>query len=207
MRRPLSSRVGRSLLAIVGLGLLGWLVWHNVADTLVPPTGTDGGYAQRLDNAITWQYDEAGKLAYRVESPQAVQLDNAPAGDRYELDSPHTTLVNADTNVPPWTLRADAGTVTDRGQTVELVGSVHAQREPHGERGRLELTTEQLWLYPDERRAQSDVPGRMSEAASDGTPRWHSAADQLALDWGDEVLTQTDQVRDEIRPGSTGSND
>lgn len=207
MRRSPSSRLGRALLAIVGLGLLGWLVWHNVADELVPPTGTDGGYAQRLDNAITWQYDEAGKLAYRVESPQAVQLDNTPTGDRYELDSPHTTLVNADTNVPPWTLRADAGTVTDRGRTVELVGSVHAQREPHGERGRLELTTEQLWLYPDERRAQSDVPGRLSETAPDGRARWHSTADQLALDWGDEILTQTGQVRDEIRPGSTGNND
>lgn len=207
MRWPISPRVSRSLLAMVGLGLVGWLAWQNLADELAPPTDTASGYAQRLDNATTWQYDEAGQLAYRLESTQAIQLDQTATGDRYELDSPRATLLDADPAVPPWTLRAERGTVTDRGETVELTGSVHAQRKPYRERGQLELTTEQLWLYPTQRQARTDVPGQFSETDSDGTPRWHSNAEQIALDWGNEVLTQTGQVRDEIQPGSTGKTD
>ncbi len=207
MRWPLSSRVNRGLLAIAGLGLVSWLAWHNLADELAPQTDSAGGYAQRLDNATSWQYDDAGQLAYRLESTQAIQLDQSPTGDRYELDSPRATLLDADPTVPPWTLRAERGTVTDRGETVELAGAVHAQREPHQERGLLELTTEQLWLYPAQRQARTDVPGRFSETAPDGTPRWHSNAKQLVLDWGDKILTQTGQVRDEIQPGTTGKTD
>ncbi len=207
MRWPLSSRVNRGLVAIAGLGLVGWLAWQNLADELAQPTDTAGGYAQRLDNATTWQYDEAGQLAYRLESSQAIHLDQTTTGDHYELDSPRATLLDADPTVPPWTLRAERGTVTERGETVELAGSVHAQRQPHQERGLLELTTEQLWLYPAQRQARTDVPGRFSETAPDGTPRWHSNAEQLALDWGDKILTQTGQVRDEIQPGTTDKTD
>ncbi len=207
MRLPLSSRTGRGLLAMVGLGLVTWLAWQNLAEELTLPTDTTSGYAQRLDNATTWQYDEAGQLAYRLQSTQAVQLDQQMAGDRYELDSPQATLLDADPDVPPWTLRAESGTVTDRGETVELTGSVHAQREPHGERGELELTTEQLWIYPTRRQARTEIPGRFSETAPDGTLRWHSNAEQIALDWGNKVLTQTGQVRDEIQPGLTRKTD
>lgn len=207
MRWPISSRVNRGLLAMAGLGLVAWLAWHNLADELALPRDTASGYAQRLDNPISWQYDEAGQLAYQLESTQAIQLDQTATGDRYELDSPRVTLLDADPAVPPWTLRAERGTVTERGETVELAGSVHAQREPHQERGLLELTTEQLWLYPSQRRARTDVPARFSETAPDGTPRWHSNAEKIALDWGNEVLTQTGQVRDEIQPGSTGKTD
>ncbi len=208
MRWRLSSRANRGLLAIGGLSLLGWLTWQNLADELAPPTNTAGGYAQRVDNATSWQYDEAGQLAYRLDSSQAIQLDQTgTGGDRYELDTPRATLLDADPSVPPWTLRAERGTVTDQGETVELAGSVHAQRDPYQERGQLELTTEQLWLYPAQRQARTEVPGQFRETAPDGTPRWHSDAKQIALDWGNKVLTQTGQVRDEIQPGSTDNAD
>lgn len=207
MRWPTSPRVNRGLLAAAGLGLVGWLAWQNLADELALPTDSPSGYAQRLDNATSWQYDEAGQLAYRIDSSQAIQLDQTATGDRYELDSPRATLLDADPAVPPWTLRAERGTVTERGETVELTGLVHAQRKPYGERGQLEMTTEQLWLYPAQRQARTEVPARLSETAPDGTPRWHSNAEQIALDWGNEVLTQTGQVQDEIQPGSTGNTD
>lgn len=206
MRWTLSSRLERALLAVVGLGVLGWLVWHNLADERVAPGDDGGGYAQRLDQASSWQYDERGRLAYRLDAPQAIQLDRAD-GDRYELDNPTATLIDEAPDAPPWTLRADAGTVSERGETIEMTGSVHAQRAPYRERGRLELTTERLWLHPADRLARTDVPARLSETAPDGTPRWHSDANRLALDWGNEVLTQTGQVRDEIQPGSTGKTD
>ncbi|WP_169303591.1 LPS export ABC transporter periplasmic protein LptC [Guyparkeria sp. SB14A] len=206
VRWSASSRLNRVFLGVAGLGVLAWLAWHNLADELVPPSDDGGGYAQRLDQASSWQYDEQGRLAYRLDTPQAIQLDRAD-GDRYEMDAPTATLIDEAPNAPPWTLRADAGTVSERGETIEMTGSVHAQRAPYQERGRLELTTEQLWLHPAERQARTDVPGRLSETAPDGSPRWHSDADRLALDWGNEVLTQTGQIRDEIQPGSTGNTD
>ncbi|MFP4251631.1 MAG: LPS export ABC transporter periplasmic protein LptC [Guyparkeria sp.] len=206
VRWPASPRLNRGLLAIATLALLGYLVWHNLADQLAPPSDTGGGYAQRLDEARSWQYDEQGRLAYRLDTPRAIQRD-LEDGDRYEMTSPTATLVDETPGTPPWTLQAESGTVTERDERVELVGSVHAQREPHGERGRLELTTDRLWLYPSERLARTDVPGRLSETDPDGTPRWHSDAERLALDWGNEVLTQTGQVRDEIQPASTGRTD
>ncbi len=206
MRAAVPSRLVRALLATVGIALLGWLVWQNLADELIPGDDTGDGYAQRLDHATSWQYDEQGRLAYRLEAPEAVHLEGKD-GDRYELEAPRATLFDEDDDTPPWTLRADTGTVTGRGETLELAGSVLARRTPYRDRGQLEMTTERLWLYPEERRARSDVPGRLSETAADGTPRWHSDAERLALDWGEEVLTQTGRVRDEIRPGSTGKTD
>lgn len=206
MRWTLSSRLQRALLALAGLAVLGWLAWHNLSGGLTPTGGAGGGSVQRLDQASSWQYDERGRLAYRLDAPQVTQLDPAEGGG-YEIKAPAATLIDETPSAPPWTLRADAGTVSEGGRTIELTGSVHVQRAPYRGRGRLELTTERLWLHPARRLARSDVPARLSETAPDGTPRWHSDANRLALDWGTEVLTQTGRVRDQIQPGSTGKTD
>lgn len=198
MNWPLSARTNRVLLAVTGLGLLGWLAWLNLSDDILPELEHSGGHAQRLDLATSWQYGEDGALSYRLITPEAVHLD---AENRYEFQSPEAQLLDDDPAVPPWTLRASTGTLLDDGETIELVGAVQASRAPFEERGRLELTTERLWLYPEQQLALTNVPSRLRELGPDETPRWVSHADELSLDWNSRVLTQIERVHDVIQPG------
>ena len=196
MSWPSSTPVKRTLLALAGITLLGWLAWENLSDELLPEMEDTGGYAQRLENAASWQYDEAGMLAYQLFTPRAIQLD---AENRYELDAPEAELVD-EPGTPPWTLRADRGTLLDNGETVRLDGSVLAARAPHQDRGRLELRTERLWVYPPRQLARTDIPSTLRELDAEGEPRWTSEADTLNLDWDRQILTQSDRVRDRIQP-------
>lgn len=200
MGTALSARTSRLLLATGGIALLAWLTWENLSDKIRPPEQAPGGYAQRLDVATTWQYGEDGSLSYRLDTSRAVHLDDQ---DRYELEAPEAQLLDDDPAVPPWTLAAAKGTLLDGGDTVRLTGSVHGGRAPYRDRGRLELDTERLWLHPQERLARSDVPSRLRELGDNDETRWVSHADALSLDWGTRVLTQTDRVRDVIRPATT----
>jgi len=199
MRGALSARTSRLLLATGGLALLAWLSWENLSDRIRPPEQAPGGFAQRLDVATTWQYGEDGALSYRLDTSSAVHLDEQ---DRYELTAPEAELFDADSAAPPWTLASTQGTLLDGGATVRLSGSVHGGRAPYRERGRLELDTERLWLYPRDRLARSDVPSRLRELGDNDETRWVSHADRLSLNWGTRVLTQTDRVRDVIRPAT-----
>ena len=196
MIRPLSAQANRALLALAGIGLLGWLAWENLSGELLPQMDATGGYAQRLEGSATWQYDEAGRLAYHLVTPRAVQLD---AENRYELEAPKGELID-EPGTPPWTVDAERGTLLDNGETVRLDGSVRVSRAPHEDRGRLELRTDRLWVYPQQQIARTDIPGTLQESDANGTTSWTSEADALSLDWGKRILTQTDRVRDRIQP-------
>jgi len=191
-----SAQARRTLLALSGLVLLGWLAWQNLSDELLPATEEAGGQSQRLEKASSWQYDGSGRLTYRLVTPQAVEVE---AGSRYELEAPEATLLD-EPGTPPWTLQADTGTLLDDGETVQLEGAVIAARAAHGERGRLELHTERLWIYPQRQLAQTDMASTLRELDDDGQARWTSRADGLDLDWNRRVLTQADRVRDRIEP-------
>ena len=196
MNWPVSAQVNRALLALAGIVLLGWLAWENLSDELLPTMAETGGYAQRLEGAASWQYDEGGLLAYHLVTPRAIQLD---AERRYELAAPEAELVD-EPGAPPWTLHAEHGTLLDDGETVRLDGSVRAARAPHRQRGRLELRTDRLWIYPQRQLARTDIPSILQELDDDGEARWTSEADTLRLDWGSQTLTQTDRIRDRIQP-------
>ena len=196
MSWPLSAPVNRTLLALAGIILLGWLAWENLSDELLPAMEDTGGYAQRLESATSWQYDEAGLLTYHLVSPRAIQLD---AENRYELEAPEAELID-EPGAPPWTLRAEHGTLLDNGETVRLDGSVLAARAPHQERGRLELRTDRLWVYPQRQVARTDIPSTLQELDASGHARWTSQSDTLDLNWDSQILTQSDRVRDRIQP-------
>ena len=191
-----SAQARRTLLALGGLVLLGWLAWQNLSDELLPALEETGGQTQRLETASSWQYDDNGRLAYRLVTPRAVEVET---GSRYELEAPEATL-HDEPGTPPWTLRADTGTLLDDGDTVRLQGTVIAARAAHDERGRLELHTDQLWIYPQRRRAQTDVASTLQELDDDGEARWTSQADEIDLDWDRRVLRQANRVRDRIEP-------
>ncbi|MBN2872490.1 MAG: LPS export ABC transporter periplasmic protein LptC [Halothiobacillaceae bacterium] len=193
-----STTVNRSLLAMVGLGLLGWLAWQNLSDEFRPDLSVPGGFVQRLEETASWQYDDEGRLAYSLVSPRAVQHDSE---DRYTFDAPQAELID-EPGTPPWTLRARQGTLHKGGETVELEGDVRAGRAPYRDRGRLVLNTERLWLYPDRQIARTEVPSTLRELDESGSARWTSQANALTLDWGERVLTQVGGIHDRIEPGT-----
>lgn len=193
------TRIYRIALALGGLAMLAWLAWHNLADERALFVESTDGYAQRIDAARSWQYDDQGQPAYRLVSPTVTHLDEA---ERYRLESPETTLFDERPS-PPWTLNADHGEVRDKGGVVDLQDNVIAHRDPFEETGRLELRSEAMRIHPNGRRAESRTPTRLSEIDADGAMRWTSDSERLDLDWAAEHLTQTGRVRDHIEPAST----
>jgi len=193
-----SARTYRIGLAVTGLALLAWLIWHNLSGEFRPLVEASGGEAQRIDAARSWQYDEAGQLAYRLDSPQVVDREGR---DRYRLDSPVARIIDTDRDTPPWQVSANIGWIERTGGTVDLEGDVLAQRAPHEMTGRLEMRTEAMQVRPNDRRAQSSAPATLLERQADGEPRWTSDSERLTLDWGGERLTQTGTVRDVYRTG------
>lgn len=194
MKWPLPPQANRALLAVLGIGLLGLLTWKNLSDELLPQWETTGGYAQRLDQASSWQYDKEGRLSYQLATPRAIQHDD---DNRYELQAPEAALID-EPGTPPWTVNAERGTLLDGGDSIRLDGSVVAARAPYQDRGRLELLTDRLWVYPERYVARTDLPSTLQELQPSGTPRWTSKSDALDLNWQEQILTQTDRVRDRI---------
>jgi len=192
-----SARVYRIGLALVGLALLGWLVWHNLSGQIGPPAKVSGGVAQRIDAARSWQYDDRGQLAYRLDSPRVVDRED---GEHYRLETPLARIVDADDGTPPWQVSAETGWISRTGGRVELEGDVLAQRAPHATTGRLEMRTQAMQIRPGDRFAESRAPATLIERLSDGAPRWTSDSERLALDWGEQRLRQTGTVRDVFQP-------
>ncbi len=194
-----SYKIGLAMIALVVLGLLSW---HNLSGPSFTVSETTDGYAQRIHAGVTWQYDENGILTYRLKSPRATHLDDR---GQYRLVEPTAMLLDEDPTIPPWTVSAERGTVSDKGGTLKLEKDVHAERDPVEATGRLELRTERLWIYPNEQLAQSDTPSRLSETTDAGATRWTSEAARLELDWATRHLTQSGRVQDNYRPGSPPS--
>lgn len=191
-----SYKVG---LAVIALAALAFLSWHNLSGPSFTVANTTDGYAQRIHAGVSWQYDDSGVLAYRLQTPRATHLDDR---GEYRLIEPTAMLLDEDPTIPPWTLSAEHGTVSDKGGTLKLEDNVHAERDPVEATGRLELRTERLWIYPNEQLAHSDTPSRLSETTGAGATRWTSEAERLELDWASRHLTQSGRVRDNYRPGS-----
>jgi LPS export ABC transporter protein LptC len=195
-----TARSYRTILAIIGLGLLGGLLWHNLAGPTRSFTEAKGGEAQRIDAARSWQYDDDGRLAYRLESPQVVDRDD---GNRYRLDRPVARIIDPESAAPPWQVTAAEGWVDQTGGIVDLEGDVLASRAPFDTTGRLEMHTEALRVHPNEHRADSLAPATLMERTAGDASRWTSDSENLALDWNTERLTQTGRVRDVYVPTDT----
>ncbi|MGM0515998.1 MAG: LPS export ABC transporter periplasmic protein LptC [Pseudomonadota bacterium] len=196
----MTARAYRIILAIAGLALLGGLLWHNLAGPTRPFTEARDGEAQRIDAARSWQYDDDGRLAYRLDAPLVVDRDD---GDRYRLDRPVARIIDTESAAPPWRVTAIEGWVERTGGIVDLEGDVLASRAPFGTSGRLEMHTEALRVHPNEHRADSQAPATLIERTADGDSRWTSDSENLALDWNTERLTQTGRVRDVYVPTDT----
>jgi lipopolysaccharide export system protein LptC len=124
----------------------------------------------------------------------ARRMQHYPGDDSTHLVEPHFTRL--DPGGPPLTMRAERGVVSSDGEQVQLLGSVRVVRAERGPSGALTLATETLHVIPDQDRAHTDAPVRITDANTTLT------AIGLELDAQKRILTLKSQVKGTYVPHS-----
>jgi len=127
---------------LAGAALSGWLLEEQnfFAEREAPsPRGPDL-FVDGMDLKVL---GEDGTVHYRV---QASHLDHYPYDDHSELTNP--TLDVFSNQQPVWKIRSDRGRVTDKGDTVWLLGRVDIQRPPLADQRPIQVVTSDLLVKP-----------------------------------------------------------
>ncbi|MGM0766976.1 MAG: LPS export ABC transporter periplasmic protein LptC [Pseudomonadota bacterium] len=106
-------------------------------------------------------YDDTGRLTARFESPRIEQFE---ADNLATMESPRAQLFN-EGEPEPWRLSADAGTVRDDTELLELEGNVKVIRRTEDNRKAI-LTTSRLTLNNGNRTAYTDEPVKLTDSFS-----------------------------------------
>ena len=98
-----------------------------------------------------------GKLHYTLDSPQLVHL---PAADSTRIEQPRLQLISQGRRLQ---ITADHGEVGPRGEQVDFTGNVETEREGAPPNPPLRLSSSHLTVWPQEQRAVSNVPVRLTQ--------------------------------------------
>lgn len=109
-------------------------------------------------NANTVQYQEDGKLHYRMS---AAKLEHIKASDITLLTSPNMDLYRG--TELPWKIRSEHGEVAPKGTEVELIDKVRVERIDAKGRPTI-LTTSRLTVFPEKEYAQTKQAVRIDAA-------------------------------------------
>ena len=96
-----------------------------------------------------------GKLYYTLDSPR---IEHLPATDMTHIKQPRLYLIAQERRM--W-VNADHGEASLRGQQIDFVGNVEAERESVPSGPPIRLSSAQLTVWPQEQRAASTVPVRI----------------------------------------------
>jgi lipopolysaccharide export system protein LptC len=111
-----------------------------------------------------------GKLYYTLDSPHLFHL---PTTDTTHIEQPRLQLISQGRHMR---IDADQGEVGPKGEQVDLNGNVEAERESDPPDPPLRLSSSQLTVWPQEQRAVSNVPVRLSQGKT------HTDANNLEAD-------------------------
>lgn len=101
-----------------------------------------------------------GKLHYMLDSPRLTHL---PVNDSTSVEQPRLQLINQERHV--W-INANYGDVGPKGERVDFTGNVEVEREGIASELPIRLYSEQLTVWPQEQRAVSNVPVRLTQGES-----------------------------------------
>jgi lipopolysaccharide export system protein LptC len=141
-------------LAIAGL-LAAGATW--LERTTRSPESTDETVVRRTPDFIAETvhitgFAEDGKWRYSLDSPRITHL---PVTDSTHIEQPRLQLISQGRRM--W-VNADHGEVSSKGEQVDFVGNVKADREAAPPDPSMRLSSEQLTVWPQEQRAVSNVP-------------------------------------------------
>lgn len=100
--------------------------------------------------------DPAGIAVNRLEGET---MRHYPDDDSYEIDQVRATGQQPDSPITIGT--ADLATMDANGTRIVMDGNARVHRLPDAERSALDVTSEQLVLYPDEDVVETDLPARV----------------------------------------------
>jgi len=102
-----------------------------------------------LDEFTLARFDPRGHLLQRLTAEHGRHY---PAGGRIELDRLRLVVTE---EMPPWTLEADRGLITEGGDRIRLLGAVTARRPATDAQPALQLQTRDLLVLTALSRAET----------------------------------------------------
>ncbi|MDR2882122.1 MAG: LPS export ABC transporter periplasmic protein LptC [Azoarcus sp.] len=129
-----------------------------------------------------------GKLHYTLDSPVITHL---PVADTTHAEQPRLQLFSHERRM--W-INADRADVAPKGTQVDFIGNVEAEREGVLSDPPLHLSTEHLTVWPQEQRAVSNVPVRLTHGETRGS------GNNLEADNVFGVITLSGKVRMLLTP-------
>jgi LPS export ABC transporter protein LptC len=110
-----------------------------------------------IDTPHSRHFDQKGKLSYEFSATTLkhfrIDLSKISERDFTTLEAPLMTLYAEDN---AWYVSAEIGRVTEQGTLLKLLHNVKVwQKKDDGDT--LELTTDELWIYPNEKIVRTDA--------------------------------------------------
>lgn len=149
----MSWRGWLTLALLIAALVTGWSVWRQreaTPTTIASETRSD--YV--LEDFELVALDKAGQEAFTLRAPRLVR---DPAEQTLDIATPIFTIpAGPNASTGDWDLRAQRGWVSAEGDEVRLRGDVHA-RSVDADGRPLSMTTQQLNVFPETKRATSPV--------------------------------------------------
>ena len=124
-----------------------------------------------LDEFSLARFDARGHLQQKLTASHGRHY---PASGRIELDRLRLEVTE---EMPPWTLEADSGLITEGGERIRLLGAVSARRPATDAQPALQLQTRDLLVLTALSRAETAARAELQA----GPHRLHGTG--LDLDW------------------------
>lgn len=183
-----TRNINTSIAVMAGLVLLVFLLFY--AETGTPPALTGNTQVKLqpdfyLIKSSTKEYDETGKLDIIMNSES---LQHNPKDDSISLRKPYFQVYQ--NGIASWRIKALSGTAYNSGSKIDLEQRV----EIINDNKRTSLTTPQLFVYPNKKRASTDKPVTLRN--DNGFTR----AIGMKADLEKKHIALLDQVRGQYEP-------
>lgn len=150
-------RAGLILVLLVAAIASGWSAWKQRADVPEAVQASDrSDYV--LENFELVSLDSGGQESFTLRSPH---LQRDPVEGTLSMREPVFLLPEEDGDFY-WDLRGNTGWISADSEEMRLQGDVVAISDPGGDRA-MRLETEALNVFPQQRKARSDVAVTITE--------------------------------------------
>lgn len=147
----MSWRLALTLVLAVVAAVVGWSLWYRGDDETGPVVGGRADYV--LEDFELISLDREGREAFTLRAPR---LDRDPAVRTLDIATPLFVIPSREGGGTPWEVRSRTGWVSEDGNEIRLRGDVQATSTDEAGRP-LRMDTQRLNVFPDAKRATSDV--------------------------------------------------
>lgn len=176
-------------MAVLALGTF-WLVRNApsfVAEQKQVEVSNDPDY--RMADFAVRSYNDQGRMVTEMHGDKGRHY---PVTDILEVDNVRVRAIAEDGRIT--TATAHTGTSFNNGQEIILRGDAVVIQEPHGTQPKLEFQGQELTVWPDEDKVQSDLPVVMFRGADKMT------GNSLKYNKNTQLVEVDGRVRSTLQP-------